>query len=272
MFQVNGKISKTIDVRDRSVQYGDGVFETIAVKEKSLKFWKEHYQRLNKGCKVLKIKCPPEVFLKKEINKFLRKTKKEKLVLKIIISRGVGGRGYSPPRNTKPTRILGIYDWPNYPLKNFTKGIQMNICKTRISDQPALSGIKHLNKLEQIIARLEWQSKAISESIMLDSNDNVIEGTMSNFFGVKENVFYTSTIKFAGIEGIMREVILKLLKKNKKKYIIKKITLKEFLKFDEIFMCNSIFGIWPVIKISKKRFSFGKKTKEIIDLLFYKIS
>ena len=270
MFQVNGKISKTIDVRDRSVQYGDGVFETIAVKEKSLKFWKEHYQRLNKGCKVLKIKCPPEVFLKKEINKFLRKTKKEKLVLKIIISRGVGGRGYNPPRNTKPTRILGIYDWPNYPLKNFTKGIQMNICKTRISDQPTLSEIKHLNKLEQIIARLEWQSKAISESIMLDSNNNVIEGTMSNFFGVKENVFYTSTIKFAGIEGIMREVILKLLKKNKKKYIIKKITLKEFLKFDEIFMCNSIFGIWPVIKISKKKFSFGKKTKEIIDLFLTK--
>ena len=148
----------------------------------------------------------------------------------------------------------------------------MDICKTRISVQPTLSEIKHLNRLEQIIARLEWQSKAISESIMLDSNDNVIEGTMSNFFGVKENVFYTSTIKFAGIEGIMREVILKLLKKNKKKYIIKKITLKEFLKFDEIFMCNSIFGIWPVIKISKKRFSFGKKTKEIIDLLFYKIS
>ena len=270
MFQVNGKISKTIDVRDRSVQYGDGVFETIAVKEKSLKFWKEHYQRLNKGCKVLQIKCPPEIFLKKEINKFLRKTKKEKLVLKIIISRGVGGRGYNPPRNTKPTRILGIYDWPNYPLKNFTKGIQMNICKTRISDQPTLSEIKHLNKLEQIIARLEWQSKAISESIMLDSNDNVIEGTMSNFFGVKENVFYTSTIKFAGIEGIMRGVILKLLKKNKKKYIIKKITLKEFLKFDEIFMCNSIFGIWPVIKISKKNFSFGKKTKEIIDLFLTK--
>ena len=148
----------------------------------------------------------------------------------------------------------------------------MDICKTRISVQPTLSEIKHLNRLEQIIARLEWQSKAISESIMLDSNDNVIEGTMSNFFGVKENVFYTSTIKFAGIEGIMREVILKLLKKNKKKYIIKKITLKEFLKFDEIFMCNSIFGIWPVIKISKKKFSFGKKTKEIIDLLFYKIS
>ena len=269
MFQVNGKISKTIDVRDRSVQYGDGVFETIAVKEKSLKFWKEHYQRLNKGCKVLKIKCPPEIFLKKEINKFLRKTKKEKLVLKIIISRGVGGRGYNPPRNTKPTRILGIYDWPNYPLKNFTQGIQMSICKTRISDQPTLSEIKHLNKLEQIIARSEWQSKAISESIMLDSNNNVIEGTMSNFFGVKKNVFYTSTIKSAGVEGIMRRIILKLLKKNKKKYIIKKITLKEFLKFDEIFMCNSIFGIWPVIKISKKNFYLEKKLREL--LTFYLI-
>jgi len=85
MFQVNGKISKTIDVQDRSVQYGDGVFETIAVKEKSLEFWKEHYQRLNKGCKILKIRCPSEIFLKKEINKFLKETKKKKIVLKIII-------------------------------------------------------------------------------------------------------------------------------------------------------------------------------------------
>ena len=272
MFQVNGKISKTIDVRDRSVQYGDGVFETIAVKEKLLRFWKEHYQRLNKGCKILKIKCPAEIFLKKEINKFLKKTKKKKFILKIIISRGIGGRGYNPPTNTKPARILGIYDWPNYPEINFTKGIIMDVCKTRISSQPFLSQIKHLNRLEQIIARSEWQSKTISESIMLDFNDNVIEGTMSNIFGVKKNIFYTPNIKFSGIEGIMRGVILKLLKKNKKKYMIKKIMLKELLKFDEVFVCNSIFGIWPVIKISKKKFSFGEKTKEIINFLSYKMT
>ena len=91
---------------------------------------------------------------------------------------------------------------------------------------------------------------------MLDLNANVIGGTMSNIFGVKKNIFYTPIIKFSGIKGIMRRIILKLLKKNKEKYIIKKITLKEFLKFDEIFMSNSIFGIWPVIKISKKKFLF----------------
>ena len=272
MFQINGKQTNKISIEDRAVQYGDGVFETIAVKEKLLEFWKEHYQRLNNGCKILKIKCPSKTFLKKEINKFIKKTKKNKFVLKIIISRGIGGRGYNPPRNSKPTRILGIYDWPNYLETNFTKGIMMDICKIRISAQPFLSKIKHINRLEQIIARSEWQNKSISESIMLDLNDNVIEGTMSNIFGVKKNIFYTPNIKFAGIEGIMRGVILKLLKKNKKKYIIKKITLKELLKFEEIFVCNSIFGIWSVIKISKKKFSFGEKTKEIINLLSDKIS
>ena len=148
----------------------------------------------------------------------------------------------------------------------------MDVCKTRISSQPFLSKIKHLNRVEQIIARSEWQSKTISESIMLDFNDNVIEGTMSNIFGVKKNIFYTPNIKFSGIEGIMRGVILKLLKKNKKKYMIKKIMLKELLKFDEVFVCNSIFGIWPVIKISKKKFSFGEKTKEIINFLSYKMT
>ena len=271
MFQINGKISNSIDIRDRALHYGDGVFETIAVKDKLLEFWKEHYQRLNKGCKILKIKCPSEPFLKKEINKFIKKTIHirygSRKVLKIIISRGIGGRGYNPPRNSKPTRILGVYDWPNYPDINFTKGIRMDVCKTRISAQPFLSQIKHLNRLDQIIARSEWQSKTIAESIMLDLNGNVIEGTMSNIFGVKKNIFYTPNIKFAGVEGIMRGVILKLLKKNKEKYAIKEITLKEFLKFEEVFVCNSIFGIWPVIKISKKKFLFGKKTKEIINFL-----
>ena len=189
MFQINGKLTNKINIEDRAVQYGDGIFETIAVKEKLLEFWKEHYQRLNKGCTILKIKCPSDFFLKKEINKFIKKTKKNKFILKIIISRGIGGRGYNPPRNSKPTRILGIYDWPNYLETNFTKGIMMDICKTRISAQPFLSKIKHINRLEQIIARSEWQSRNIAESIMLDMNNNVIEGTMSNIFGIKKIFF-----------------------------------------------------------------------------------
>ena len=272
MFQINGKLTNKISVEDRAVQYGDGVFETIAVKENLMELWKEHYQRLSKGCKVLKIKCPSELFLKKEISKFVKKIKKNKFILKIIISRGIGGRGYNPPKKEKPTRILGAYNWPDYPKVNFKKGIKMDVCKTRIATQPFLSQIKHLNRLEQIIARSEWQAKNISESIMLDFNENVIEGTMSNIFGVKKNIFYTPNIKFGGVEGIMRGVILKLLKKNKEKYVIKEITLKEFLKFDEVFVCNSIFGIWPVIKVSKKKFSFGEKTKKIINLLSDKIS
>ena len=271
MFQINGKLTNKISVEDRAVQYGDGVFETIAAKDRSLAFWKEHYQRLNKGCKILKIKCPSEPFLKKEINKFIKKTIHirygSRQVLKIIISRGIGGRGYNPPRNSKPTRILGIYNWPSWPGTNSIKGIRMDVCRTRISAQPFLSQIKHLNRLEQIIARSEWQNKSISESIMLDLNGNVIEGTMSNIFGVKKNIFYTPNIKFAGVEGIMRGVILKLLKRNKEKYVIKEITLKELLKFDEVFVCNSIFGIWPVIKISKKKFSYGEKTNKIKRLL-----
>ena len=85
MFQINGKLTNKISVEDRAVQYGDGVFETIAVKENLMEFWKEHYQRLGNGCKILKIKCPSELILKKEINKFLKKIKKKKFVLKIII-------------------------------------------------------------------------------------------------------------------------------------------------------------------------------------------
>ena len=269
MFQINGKLTNKINIKDRAVQYGDGVFETIAVKENLLEFWKEHYHRLNKGCKILKIRCPSELFLRNEIFKFLEKIKKKKFVLKIIISRGEGGRGYNPPKKANPTRIMGVYDWPNYPEKNLEKGIIMGVCKTRISTQPYLSKIKHLNRLEQIIARSEWQKKSISESLMLDFNDYVIEGTTSNVFGVKKNIFYTPLVKLSGIEGIIRNVILKILKKKKERYKEKNIKLKELLNFDEIFICNSIFGIWPVKQILNKKFLIGKKTKELINHLKY---
>ena len=82
MFQVNGKLTNKINIQNRAVQYGDGVFETLAVKENTIEFWREHYQRLKKGCKVLKIICPSESFLKKEINKFLKKIKKKKIRFK----------------------------------------------------------------------------------------------------------------------------------------------------------------------------------------------
>ena len=265
MFQVNGKLTNKINIKDRSVQYGDGVFETIAVKAQLLEFWKEHYQRLNRGCKVLRIKCPSELFLKREINNFIKKIKKKKFILKIIISRGEGGRGYQPPEKSKPTRIIGVYSWPNYPKINYKKGVKLGVCKMRISSQPYLSKIKHLNRLEQIIARSEWKKKNISESIMLDFNDNIIEGTMSNIFGVKKNVYYTPSTTLSGIEGIMRNKILQFLKKTKKKYKIKKINLKELLNFDEVFICNSVFGIWAVRQIEKKKFPFGEKTKELIN-------
>ena len=79
MFQVNGKLTNKINIKDRVVQYGDGVFETIAIKKKLPEFWRKHYQRLNKGCKLLKIKCPSELFLKKETSIFLKKIKKKNL-------------------------------------------------------------------------------------------------------------------------------------------------------------------------------------------------
>ena len=265
MFKINGKLTEKISIKDRAVQYGDGVFETIAVDNFVLKFWNEHYQRLNKGCRILKIKCPKESFLKKEINNFIKRIKNKKFVLKIIISRGKGGRGYNPPKKIIPTRILGIYNWPNYPVKNYTKGIKINICKTRIALQPSLSRIKHLNRLEQILARSEWQNNIIAESLMMDLNNNIIEGTMSNIFGIKKNIFYTPDLLKSGVEGVMRSIIIKLLKKKKKKIIIKNISHKELLKFEEVFICNSIFGIWPVIKIQNKKFIFGKETRELMN-------
>ena len=263
---INGIFTKKIDIADRGFQFGDGIFETIAFSKDNLEFWSEHMSRLKKGCKVLSMPCPDlkKIFFKA---KKMCKSFNAQGVLKLIVSRGIGERGYKIPEKIKPSWAISLYPWPKFPEANFIRGVNVRKCITTISRQPLLSRIKHLNRLEQVLARSEWKARNITEGLMCDDQDHVIEGTMSNIFGVKKNIFYTPIIKLSGIKGIMRRIILKLLKKNKEKYIIKKITLKEFLKFDEIFVSNSIFGIWPVIKISKKKFLFGKKTKKIISLL-----
>ena len=253
MFLVNGQVSEHLSLLDRSIHYGDGVFETIAVSNGSPLCWDKHLIRMAKGCHTLGIPAPSHSVLEKEVEQLTHN--QNRAVLKIIISRGEGGRGYQSPDEISPTRIIGLYDWPDYPAENSMEGIKAGVCETRLGHNPALAGIKHLNRLEQVLARSEIDMDLFEENIMLDISDLIVEGTMSNVFLVSNDILLTPDLRACGIEGIIRAVILEQAPDWGLRTEIKKLTLDDVKKASEIFFCNSIMGIWPVKHFLGKAYS-----------------
>jgi 4-amino-4-deoxychorismate lyase len=258
---INGKVFDQIEIFDRALHYGDGVFETIAIQDGKVLCFDEHLNRLEKGCKKIKIPVQDKTIIKNEILSLTENT--DRAVVKIIITRGQGGRGYKIPDNIESTRIISLFPWPDYSSELSIFGIKTKLCNYRYSNNPVLAGIKHLNRLEQILARAEWGDKKIIEGIVMNSDNYIIEGTMSNIFCILEKTLYTPDLSLCGIEGIVREKIINLADNLKFKIEIKKITLDFLLNAEEIFMCNSLIGIWPINSIDEKLFLEHKETQKI---------
>lgn len=261
MILVNGECREHIEVSDRGFQYGDGLFETIAVINGRPVFFDRHLDRLKAGCHRLYIPFPGSELLSFEAQKLSRHA--NNAVLKLILTRGSGGRGYRQPELIEATRVLSTHPFPDYPGSYKEQGIVARFCDTRLGLNPVLAGIKHLNRLEQVLARSEWTDSGIQEGIMLDMNEHVIEGTMTNLFYIKKGVLYTSSLSFSGVAGIMRGIILALSHDHGIAVIEHTFTKDELLLADEIFVCNSIVGIWPVKQIAKKRFPAGAGTRQL---------
>lgn len=262
---LNGQPASSIDILDRGLHYGDGVFETIAVIDNRPLCWDAHIARLISGCAKLKINFNDTGILESEMLSICERV--SCAVLKIIITSGSGGRGYQRYR-TSPNRLLALYPWPDYPEDYTTHGAKVHLCSTRLGHHPSLSGIKHLNRLEQVLARNEWHDTEIMEGLMLDLDGNVIEGTMSNLFVVHSNKkLLTSDISLCGIDGIVRQYILDHCTDFGYQSEILNLSLKDIYSADEIFFCNSIMGILPVSGLAEHIFSsqlIAHKIKNIL--------
>jgi 4-amino-4-deoxychorismate lyase len=265
MFLINGKSEHFLDVSDRGLQYGDGLFETIRVHQGSPIRLTAHLQRLQRGCERLLIPCPTLDLLVDEVNQLIQH--QSQAVLKIIVTRGSGGRGYRQPETILPTRVLSLHPYPDYPLAYKQEGIIVRFCQTRLGLNPALAGIKHLNRLEQVIARAEWHDSEIQEGLMLDALDRVIEGTMSNLFFIKDQFLYTSPLTNSGVSGIMREQIIQLAVSHNISIKNQYFTQAELLNADELFVTNAIIGIWPVRQVEQHRFQVGEITQRLMACL-----
>jgi 4-amino-4-deoxychorismate lyase len=261
---INGEPASTVSAQDRGLHYGDGLFETVAVRRGRVLQWERHMARLKEGCDRLGMSAPLAE-LKEEAERLCLGM--DAAVLKVIVTRGAGGRGYGAALDGDGTRIVAVYPWSEYPPDFRAQGVRVRVCRTRIGTSPALAGLKHLNRLEQVLARREWQDPAIVEGLMLDHEGYVIEGTRANLFMVRAGELFTSDLSRCGVAGITRARILEHAATQGIRYSVTRIRLEEVMRADEVFLCNSLIGIWPVGEIDAARFPVGALTREIVAYL-----
>ena len=274
MVLINGISAHFLDINDRAIHYGDGLFETILCHNGKLLFWEQHYQRLQASAVRLKLSCPDESLLLDDIKKVYIDIDKEvnkSLAIKILISRGTGARGYQFKIGNSLTRVVIAsaieVNYSSLTAATLFSG-DLYICEQQVSINEGLAGIKHLNRLENVLARNEWQTNAannkIIDGLMLNANHYVIEATMSNLFVVKDGQLITPNLKQSGINGIMRNVIIDIASKNKMETAVANLTLEEVVTMDECFISNSLIGMKAVNNIAEHKLP----SNSIAELIF----
>lgn len=225
--------------------YGDGVFRTLLIKQGIPQCWQRHYQKLKHDCTVLGLNCPESESI---LDDFVGHSD---CVAKIIITRGSGIRGYACSSSAQEeTRITSFSPMTNYPVSHSTQGVTVHLCTLRLGHQPILAGVKHLNRLENVLAANECQHAGMVEGILQDEQGWVISGTRSNLFSIRNGMLYTPDLGQCGIAGVQRDRVLDWAKRYSFPHTIQPISLEELLLSDEVFLVNSVLGLWPVCKLS----------------------
>ncbi len=264
LWLVNGQRTG-VDPADRGLAYGDGLFETMAARDGRIRWLDLHLDRLEEGCQRLQIPPPERRVVADEIASHC--TRVGRATVKLIVTRGPGTRGYAPPAAPAPTRILSIGAWPKYPSSHYANGIRVRVCRLRLATNPALAGMKHLNRLEHVLAHLELRDTDADQGLLLDTSEHVVGGTSSNVFAVHQGQLLTPAIERAGIKGVMRRVVLAAAAEIGMPAVERDLSLADIANADELFMTNALFGIWPVASFEGRVLAPGRVAQRLMQHL-----
>ncbi|MFT5658798.1 MAG: 4-amino-4-deoxychorismate lyase [Gammaproteobacteria bacterium] len=255
-------INEVLHWQERGLHYGDGLFETLLKIDGEIPHWQAHYQRLAKGCNRLHLPTPDQSWLEQKTAEVTHDS--ETNVIKIIVTRGVGGRGLNLP-NPDQSSIFVLA----YPYTHANPApLNISVCNTRLPINPNLAGLKHLNRLDYVLATIELESRPNKdEAILCDTDGFVVEGIISNLFFCKEGSLFTPDLELAGVEGIMRAKIIEYFASRSNPVQIGRFEITQLQQADECFLCNSVQGIRPIGSIDDQPFKVGPVTKSIMNQL-----
>jgi 4-amino-4-deoxychorismate lyase len=271
---VNGKLVSGIAPTNRGFAYGDGVFRTMRLLDGELQDWPLHYQTLVADCSKIQIVCPSAELLMQEFKYFMASASEEETqfsIIKIIITRGEGARGYAPPAVCEPTRVLVQSPLPNYPAEIYANGVALYGCQTRLAHQPILAGIKHLNRLENVLARAEHKDPRFFDGLLQDYDGNVIEAVSGNLFIRKEGVVMTPALDSCGVAGVMRQKILDWYRTQGQPVVIAPLSIEDVLQAEAAVIVNSVYGVLQVARIDEHVIAADQWAQELRSLLHFVI-
>jgi len=258
---INGQRTDSIPITDRGLLYGDGLFETVAVQEGIPRLWAGHMHRLQEGCRRLQLSFPDPEQLRAEVK--LATGIATSAVAKIMITRGHGTRGYRADPAANHTRIVIGLPWPEMPATAPQGGVTVRWCDTRLARQPHLAGLKHLNRLEQVLARSEWQDD-YAEGLMRDTEGWVIEGTMSNLFLVHRTALLTPDLSQCGVAGVVRAAVLEYAERLDIPVSVGPVTTAMVEEADSLFLTNSLIGLWPVARLGTRNYEVAHEITQTL--------
>lgn len=241
MYWLNGQPTDSISVLDRSFQYGDGCFTTMLTRHGVVEGWSYHLQRMQACLTALAIAQPDWQLVEKWL---VRAASHDALAgLKLHISRGEGGRGYSATQVSTPNVTISDFAFPAHYYQWQQEGIELGVCQTRLGLNPLLAGHKHNNRLEQVLVKAELDQRQLTDGVVLNLSEQVIETSMANLFWCKDNVLYTPDLSMSGVAGVARRRVLELAERNQIHVLMGEFGLQELLRADEVFITNSILGV-----------------------------
>jgi 4-amino-4-deoxychorismate lyase len=261
-WSVNGS-AKGVDPRDRGLAYGDGLFETMAAVGGVIRWLDYHLERLVAGCARLAIPTPRDTELRREIA--VHTPPHDRAVIKLIVTRGIGARGYRPPDAPKPTVIVGAASWPSDVR---TAGeVAMVTCETRLGENPQLAGLKHLSRLEHVLAQLELQKRGLDEGLLLSTSGHVVSATSNNVFAAFGARVCTPRLDRCGVRGVMRRLVLESCTPLGLEAQEVDMDIEDLKQADELFVTNALLGVRPVCRLDDTVYPVGPVTRRLVDRL-----
>jgi len=263
---VNGVESARISPFDRGLHFGDGLFETIACHGGRPRFLALHLGRLMQGCARLRIPFRDLPAVRAEIEALAAES--ERSIIKLLITRGeAAGRGYAIENLDKAMRITIRYAWPHESAAHGQDGVKVRTLAMRLGENPLLAGLKHCNRLEQVLGRAELAGTDAAEGILFSSSGRLVSGTMTNVFIVRSSSLQTPLMDRCGVAGVMRRVILREAARSGMATHEQVLHAEDLHAADEIFLSNARVGIWPVCAVDERPLVPGPLTRRLQELM-----
>jgi 4-amino-4-deoxychorismate lyase len=264
--RVDGRPGDAISPLDRGLHYGDGLFETIACLRGRPRFLARHLERLAQGCTRLGIASPGPEALTREILTAADGT--ERAIVKVLLTRGVAtARGYALQGQEMPTCVVLRYAFAQEDPTMTLAGVRVRLATLRLGENPALAGLKHLNRLEQVQARREWTDPGIAESLMFSAGGRLVSGVMSNVFLVEDSRLRTPRLDRCGVAGVMRAVAMSAARQAGIAVEECVLEAQDLARAQEVFLTSALIGVRPVRELDGRALAPGALTRRIQQLV-----